>query len=85
MATPSDQLSILRDVGFHNAEVDDRSDWYRVEARREYEKLRTSLYPQLLERIGREEADHFVENWRAMVVVCEKGEMLQVYSRGQKP
>jgi len=29
-------------------------------------------------------ADHFVENWHAMMVVCEKGEMRQVYVRAQK-
>lgn len=85
MATPSRQLSIMREVGFEHAEAEDRSDWYRPEARNEYERMRTSLYPRMLELIGRADADHFVENWRAMVVVCEKGEMLQVYTRGQKP
>jgi hypothetical protein len=39
----------------------------------------------MLEVIGRKDADHFVENWRAMVVVCNKGEMRQVYGRAQKP
>jgi len=85
MATPTGQLSIMREVGFENAEVEDRSEWYRREARVEYEQLRDSLYPQLLERMTKEDVDGFVENWRATVVVCEKGEMLQVYSRGQKP
>jgi hypothetical protein len=51
----------------------------------EYEKIRGELYPRMLERIGREQADHFVENWRLMMVVCDKGEMLQVYHRGRKP
>ncbi len=49
------------------------------------EKIRGELYPRMLERIGRKQADHFVENWRGMMVVCDKGEMLQVYSRGRKP
>jgi hypothetical protein len=26
-----------------------------------------------------------VHNWRAMMVVCEKGEMRQGYARGKKP
>ena len=50
----------------------------------EYEKIRGELYPWMLERIGREQADHFVENWRLMMLVCDKGEMLQVYNRGRK-
>jgi len=29
-------------------------------------------------------ADYFVEDWRAMTVVCEKGEMKQVYLRAKK-
>ena len=35
--------------------------------------------------MGREQAEHFVENWRRLVVVCQKGEMCQGYSRGRKP
>ena len=85
MATPEGQVSILRDVGFEDVVIEDRSDWYRNEVRNEYEQLRTTLYPRMLELLGREDADHFVENWRATIVVCEKGEMLQVYSRGRKP
>jgi hypothetical protein len=39
----------------------------------------------MLEVIGQKDTDHFVENWRSMMVVCDKGEMLQVYGRAQKP
>jgi len=43
---------------------------------------------QHITKIGVEDmgdlAHHFVENWRALMVVCEKGEMLQVYVRAQK-
>jgi phosphoethanolamine N-methyltransferase len=85
MASPSRQLSILREVGFEDAEVEDRSPWYRREARNEYVRLRDSLYPRLCELMSKQDVDQFVEGWRAMVVVCEKGEMLQVYSRGRKP
>ena len=38
----------------------------------------------MVDLIGKEEADHFVEDWRMLVVVCDKGEMLQAYCRGQK-
>jgi len=39
----------------------------------------------MVERLGQKDADHFVENWRAMLVVCEKGEMRQGYCRGRRP
>jgi ubiquinone/menaquinone biosynthesis C-methylase UbiE len=83
METPAGQEASLREAGFEQVQVVDRSEWYRVQVRKEYERLRTSEYPRLVELVGKEAADHAVENWRATVVVCEKGEMLQVYSRGR--
>jgi hypothetical protein len=38
-----------------------------------------------VELVGRAAADHAVENWRALVVVCEKQEMHQVYTRARAP
>jgi ubiquinone/menaquinone biosynthesis C-methylase UbiE len=85
MVTPANQESILREAGFESVTVTDRSDWYTTEVRAEYDRLRTDLYDELVRIVGQERADHTVENWRATVVVCEKGEMLQVYSRGRRP
>lgn len=76
---------IVRNAGFIDVETTDASDWYRAEARREYELLKGELFDRMVALIGREQADHFVENWRAMVVVCDKGEMRQGYCRGRKP
>jgi SAM-dependent methyltransferase len=75
---------------FHNCGLTDVSsldatDWYCAEARREYELLRGDLNSRMIELIGQKDADHFVEDWRAMVVVIEKGEMRQGYCRGQRP
>jgi phosphoethanolamine N-methyltransferase len=83
MVTPEEQEATLREAGFDEVSVVDRSAWYRAQVRKEYERLRSSEFSSLVERIGREAADHAVENWRATVVVCEKGEMLQVYSRAR--
>ena len=85
METPRGQEAILREAGFDEVSVVDRSAWYREQVRAEYERLRTSEYPRLVELLGKEAADHAIENWRATVVVCEKGEMLQVYSRARTP
>jgi hypothetical protein len=83
LETPRGQEATLREAGFDEVSVVDRSAWYRTQVRKEYERLRTSEFPRLVEFIGKQAADHAVENWRAMVVVCEKGEMLQVYSRAR--
>lgn len=75
----------FHDAGFVEVSTHDASDWYRAECRREYELIKGELYPQMVELLGQKDADHFVEDWRAMVVVCESGEMRQGYCRGRKP
>ena len=85
MVTIEAQAALIRDAGFTDVLTDDATDCYRVEARREYELISGGLYDTLVESLGRDDADHFVENWRAMVVVIDKGEMRQAYCRGRKP
>jgi len=85
METPERHHALLREAGFVDVSVVDKSDWYRQKVREEYEQLRGELYPRAVELIGKEQADYRVENWRAMVVVSDKGEMRQAYTRGRKP
>tara|TARA_B110000902_G_scaffold11080_1_gene13314 strand:+ start:5155 stop:5925 length:771 start_codon:yes stop_codon:yes gene_type:complete len=81
MRTPQQHLTLLQQAGFSNPEIDDRSRWYRHNAHREYELIKSELYNDIVDLIGIAEADDFVENWRALTIVCEKKEMLQVYTR----
>jgi len=85
METLATYGDIFRDAGFVDVETIDASDWYRKEVRREYELIRGDLYPRMVELLGQHDADHFVENWRAGVVICESGEMRQGYCRGRRP
>lgn len=71
--------------GFVEVVTDDATDWYRRTARNEYERLSNELYPTMVGLLGRSDADHFVEDWRAMVVVIDNGEMRQGYCRGRVP
>jgi ubiquinone/menaquinone biosynthesis C-methylase UbiE len=75
---------LFSDSGFAEVETTDASDWYRKESRREYELVKGDLYPRMVELLGQADADHFVEDWRAMVVVIENGEMRQGYVRGHR-
>ncbi len=34
---------------------------------------------------GEAQAAHMIEDWRLLVVVCEKGELRQGYTRGYAP
>jgi phosphoethanolamine N-methyltransferase len=85
MVTPDHQNEILREAGFVDASVVEKSDWYRKKVNEEYERLRDELYTRAVELIGKEQADYRIENWRAMAVVCDKGELRQAYTRGRKP
>ena len=72
------------EAGFTDVAATDASDWYQLEARREYDLIKGELYDKLVERLGADAAEHFVEDWRAMTVVCDSGEMRQGYCRGRK-
>ena len=85
METLERHEEILREAGFADIEVTDGSEWYRRRVRKEYETIKAKLYPRMLELMSQQDADHFVENWRAMLVVCEKGEMIQGYCRARRP
>jgi lysyl-tRNA synthetase class I len=76
---------MLRDAGFIDIELKDSSEWYRQRVQEEYEQIRSELYPRMVELLGTQEADHFVEDWRAMKVVCVKGDVYQGYYRARKP
>lgn len=75
----------LVSAGFTDVVAEDATDWYQHEARREYELMRGDLFPRMVELLGQQDAEHFVEDWRAMVVVIDKGEMRQAYFRGRRP
>jgi phosphoethanolamine N-methyltransferase len=83
METPERHRELLCAAGFVAVEMNDRSEWYREESLAEYRRLESEHYPRMVELIGKQEADHFMEDWRALTVVCAKGEMLQVYARGR--
>jgi phosphoethanolamine N-methyltransferase len=76
---------LLHDAEFEDVDTIDATDWYRAEARREYELLRGDLYDELIALIGQEDADYYVEDWRAMIVVIDSGEMQQGYCRARRP
>lgn len=75
----------LAEGGFEDVTTEDASAWYRREARREYEYMRGEGRPQAVALIGEAQAAHMIEDWRSMVVVCEKGELRQGYTRGRRP
>ena len=85
MQTLEQYGAFLSQAGFEEVSTTDASAWYRSEVRREYDLIMGDLYDRMVELLGQKDADHFVENGRAGVIVCESGEMRQGYCRGRKP
>ena len=85
MRTPEEHLALLAEAGFTDAECDDRSDWYRIRAREEHAAMAGPLRADLVRLLGEDTANHFIEDWRALTVVCDRGDLLTVYTRARKP
>jgi phosphoethanolamine N-methyltransferase len=85
MRTPDEHLALLAEAGFSDASCDDRSEWYRNRAREEHAAMAGPLRADLSRLLGEDTADHFIEDWRALTVVCDRGDLLTVYTRASKP
>lgn len=84
MATLGECAEALRTAGFTDIELRDRHDWYEALARRELAQMEGELRPLIVERIGPERADHFVANWRQMVLVLGRGELRPGHMKARK-
>jgi phosphoethanolamine N-methyltransferase len=84
LETPGTYARLLQRAGFVEVSTNDDTAWYRRDVRREYEQMKGPLYPQMKKLLGAADADHFVEDWRSMVVVFEKGELTQTLCRARK-
>ena len=76
---------ILRRAGFTGVELADDQQAYRDLCHREYAQMQGPLKAQMIDVLGREQQQHFLENWRAMVVVLDKGELRPGFYRARKP
>ena len=85
LETPGTFERLLKTAGFTEVTASDDSEWYRRQSREEYELIKGTLYAQMVELLGSKDADHFVENWRAMAIVFEKGDLTQTICRSSKP
>ncbi|MGA2190048.1 MAG: methyltransferase domain-containing protein [Steroidobacteraceae bacterium] len=85
MATLEQSAAALRDAGFVDVEVNDRHAWYSALARRELEAMEQTLKPTILARIGAARTQHFLDNWRQLVVVLDRGELRPGHLKATKP
>lgn len=85
MASPAESAQALANAGFVDVKLVDRNAWYLELAQRELESLEKDLRRTVVERIGEDQADHFVANWRQLVRVLSTGELRPHYLCATKP
>jgi len=76
---------ILEDAGFTDIELADDQQAYRDLCHREYEHMQGPLKARMIDLLGRAQQEHFLEDWRAMVVVLDTGELRPGFYRARKP
>jgi len=85
MDTLENYGKFLETVGFVEVQLQDIYEEYRQMAREEYRRLQDELAPRLQEALGPAGHAHFVEDWRSLVVVLDKGDLRPGRLRARKP
>ena len=85
MDTLENYGDILSDCGFVDIMLEDIAEEYRLQAHQEYAAMQGPLKPQILAALGEEKQTYFVENWRALTVVLDNGELRPARFRARKP
>jgi SAM-dependent methyltransferase len=85
MATLEESAAALGAAGFVEVEIRDRHGWYQTLAQRELEAMQGPLKATIVSRIGTERAQHFIDDWRQLVVVLDRGELRPGHMKGVKP
>ncbi len=74
----------LETAGFADIEVVDTSADYRALCAAEYAQMKGPFRDRMAAILGPESRDYFVENWRAMTVVLDRGELRTGRVRARK-
>ena len=85
MDTLENYERMLREAGFVDIQSSDSSAWYRRHAREEYTRMKGELHEQMVAALGKDRAEHFVENWRASTIVLDNGELRTCRFCAHKP
>ncbi|HET6619230.1 MAG TPA: methyltransferase domain-containing protein [Dongiaceae bacterium] len=73
--TLADYGLMLHEAGFEQVKLLDINAWYRDLAKQELARLKGELFGLMTEKLGVDARDHFIEDWRMLTVVLDKGEL----------
>lgn len=66
---------MLHAAGFDAVKLLDINAWYRALAKEELARLKGELFDVMTAKLGAASRDHFIEDWRMLTVVLDKGEL----------
>ncbi|MEM7224927.1 MAG: methyltransferase domain-containing protein [Pseudomonadota bacterium] len=75
---------LLAEAGFTDIQVEDDGGWYARECAAELERMKGPLRAAIVDALGQKDYEHYLENWRVMALVLQKGELRPGYFRGVK-
>jgi len=84
MASPDRHAEALAKAGFTSIKMRDRNTWYNDLSRKEHEQMKGPLYPRMVNLLGHENADKYIEIWRAMNAVINSMELRPGHLRAVK-
>ncbi len=85
METLESHERLLSEAGFVQVVTTEDGGWYRAECHAELARMSGGLQAEMRALLGAERTAHFLENWRVMTVVLDRGELRPGYYRGVRP
>jgi SAM-dependent methyltransferase len=85
MASPARYRAAMERAGFTDIGIRNRNTWYREEAARELNRLKTELYDQAVALTGQAFVDKNIRTWEAMQKVLDSGEHCPTHLSARKP
>ncbi|TDQ80945.1 phosphoethanolamine N-methyltransferase [Dongia mobilis] len=85
LVTLAEYGTLLHAAGFVDVKLEDITEIYRREAQDELARMKGELAPVMLAELGEAGNAHFLEDWRSLTVVLDKGELRPARIWATKP
>ena len=85
MASPTRYRQAMEGAGFMDVRTESRNAWYRDEARRELNRLKTDLYDEAVRTTSKAFVEKNLRTWTAMQKVLDSGEHCPTHLSATKP
>jgi phosphoethanolamine N-methyltransferase len=85
LVTLAEYGRFVHGAGFTDVSLTDITDLYQVGAQEELARMNGPLHDLLTREIGAEGRDFFIEDWRSLTVVLDKGELRPARMCARKP